>query len=193
VEQARQHRLQGSDSADGNSANVLKLKKLNLEAELESTKQKLGWSESTAERSTQELKDAESTHRTELGTDRENHYDHLKEIRVKHAREQEVALSKLKVRYTQQIDDANAKLRLHKRTMVQNEELQKMIYNLEREKSNLVVAKAAVEKRLQDLKNEVVELRSYKPGYKQIESGRNDFERKYNDNERRTRRPSPCS
>jgi hypothetical protein len=164
-----------------NSANILNLKNLNLEAELEIIKNKLKWSESTAERSTRELKDAESTHGTELETDREIHYAHLKEVRMKHAREQEVALSETKAKYTQQIAESDTKLRLHKRTMVQNEELQALIQSQEREKSNLILAKAAVEKGLQDLKNEIIELRSYKQGYKQIESERNDFERKYND------------
>jgi hypothetical protein len=155
-----------------NSANVLNLKNLNLEATLDSTQRKMKWLESENEKWMQGMEDARLVHSAAL-----------KDARSKHAREQDSALTELKVKYARQIADADAKLRTHKKAMVYNDELQETIRNLEREKSSLVLAKAAVEKELQDLKNEVAELRSYKEGYGQIESKRNEFERMYNDAE----------
>jgi hypothetical protein len=75
----------------------------------------------------------------------------LNSIRSRSVYDQQAALEELKAEYVTQIEDANSRLQLHKLTMARNAELQATVQNLECDKSNLDLAKAAVDNGLRDL------------------------------------------
>ncbi|KAF1921359.1 hypothetical protein BDU57DRAFT_592196 [Ampelomyces quisqualis] len=116
------------------------------------------------------VKELHSTHRSQIST-------RLSEC----TRDHEDALRKLKERYRDRINDAEAKVRLYKKVTVRNGKLEMTIKKLEDEKSEMLLAKAAVEKKLQDLEAESRVWLSYKDAYEQIKAENEQLQGDYND------------
>jgi hypothetical protein len=161
--------------------NELRLEILALEDKLHKTESRADIAESGEEDFRREVDRLENEHRISLDKMRHDHRAELNNVRSKSGRDQKAALDELKAKYAKQIEDAEGKFRLHKQAMARNDELETTIRDLDRDKYDLVLAKAAAEKELEELKSQVATLKMYEDGYKQIEKERDDFESSYND------------
>ncbi|KAH5423469.1 hypothetical protein HBI23_206240 [Parastagonospora nodorum] len=161
--------------------NELRLEILALEDKLQKTESRADIAESGEEDFRREVDRLENEHRISLDKMRHDHRAELNNVRSKSGRDKKAALDELKAKYAKQIEDAEGKLRLHKQAMARNDELETTIRDLDRDKYNLGLAKAVVEKELDELKGQVATLKMYEDGYKQIEKERDDFESSYND------------
>ncbi|KAH7083900.1 hypothetical protein FB567DRAFT_530205 [Paraphoma chrysanthemicola] len=98
--------------------------------------------------------------------------DSAHEKQVQQKSEHKEALRIQAERFQTQIDDANAKNRLHKATLIKLEEAEMKVRTVENEKAQLALAKAAVENELHDLRNQADQWKSFADGYRQIKEER---------------------
>jgi myosin heavy subunit len=105
----------------------------------------------------------------------------LNEKLAKCALDKDTALRQLKEQYAARISDAETKSRLHKKATAQIEELEATVRRLEREKSELMSAKATVEKELEDRENEAKGLQGYQEAYNQVVEERDQLQSEYYD------------
>jgi len=161
--------------------NDLRLEILTLEDKLQQTVSRANSAETGQDHLQCEMDRLENEHRSSEDKMRYDHRAELNDLRSKSGRDQKAALDELKAKYARQIESAEGKLRLHKQTTTRNDELEVTIRDLARDKYNLGLAKAAVEKEREELKSQVATLKMYEDGYKQIEKERDEFESSYND------------
>ncbi|OAL05292.1 hypothetical protein IQ06DRAFT_300454 [Phaeosphaeriaceae sp. SRC1lsM3a] len=117
-----------------------------------------------------EIKELHSTHRSNMKT-------RLSEC----ARDQEAALRRVKELYACRLDDAEAKLREQKKAIAQIGDMERHVQQVEREKSEVILAKSAVEKELYDLAERSKTMESYKDAYQQIKAEYDQLQGEYND------------
>jgi hypothetical protein len=136
-----------------------------------------------------ELKKAKESHVVELekrvsSVEQKAAVRHRNELNEKLARcalDQETALRQLKDQYAARINDAETKFGLHKKATAKVEELEASILSLQREKSDLMSAKATVEKQLDQLEIQAKYLRGYEEAYNQIVTERDQLQGEYYD------------
>jgi hypothetical protein len=109
------------------------------------------------------------------------HRTDLKERLAKCALDRETALRQLKDQYAARINDAETKSRLHKKATAQVDELQATVRDLDREKSELISAKATVETELGQVETQAKALQGYQEAYNQIVAERDQLQGEYYD------------
>jgi hypothetical protein len=137
----------------------------------------------------QEIKDREEESKVELVKNINSmqqkaaarYRNDLNEKLAKCALDKDTALRQLKEQYAARISDAETKSRLHKKATAQIEELEATVRRLEREKSELMSAKATVEKELEDRENEAKGLQGYQEAYNQVVEERDQLQSEYYD------------
>jgi hypothetical protein len=91
------------------------------------------------------------------------------------------ALRQLKDQYATRISDGETKSRLHKKATAKIEELEAIVQRLEREKSELISAKATVEQELEEREIQAKDLQGYQEAYNQIVVERDQLQGEYYD------------
>jgi hypothetical protein len=111
-----------------------------------------------------------TTHRAEL----------VKKL-AKCALDKHTALHQLEDQYATRISDDETKSRLHKKATAKIEELEATVRRLEREKSELISAKATVAKELEEREIQANDLQGYREAYDQIADERDQLQAEYYD------------
>jgi hypothetical protein len=137
----------------------------------------------------QEIKDSKEDAKAELAKQINSvqqkaaarYRNELNEKLAKCALDKDTALRQLKDQYSARISDAETKSRLHKKATAQIEELEATVRRLEREKSELMSAKATVEKELEERETEARDLQGYQEAYNQVVEERDQVQSEYYD------------
>jgi hypothetical protein len=137
----------------------------------------------------QEIKDREEESKVELVKNINSmqqkaaarYRNDLNEKLAKCALDKDTALRQLKEQYAARISDAETKSRLHKKATAQIEELEATVRRLEREKSELMSAKATVEKQLEERETQAKGLQGYQEAYNQVVEERDQLQSEYYD------------
>jgi hypothetical protein len=161
--------------------NQLRLASMNLEEDLKSTKGSLKVSNDTVEqlrvqRKVDELKVANATKALQ-----DTHRAKLDKGLTDQKAEYQKELTGLKDRYATQINDAEAKFRMYKEATAQMEKFKATVQCLEREKADMLLAKAAREKELDDLERQAAQRKDFEDAYKQVKIERDQLETELND------------
>jgi chromosome segregation ATPase len=100
---------------------------------------------------------------------------------AKCALDKHTALRQLRDQYATRMADAETKSRLHKKVTAKIEELETTVRSLEREKSEMISAKATVENELEQLETQAKDLQGYQEAYSQIVHERDQLQGEYYD------------
>ncbi|KAF2825864.1 hypothetical protein CC86DRAFT_407114 [Ophiobolus disseminans] len=161
--------------------NQLRLTTLGLEAELKVINESLHVAEETVEKLQKELHDDSVKATTNIKTLQLSQRERLDHMLSDHKNDKKEALSAQKEHYTALVDDAEAKFRLYKDATARVEGLEKAARNLEREKADVVLAKGALEKELQDLELQAKQSSTFEDAYKQLKAEFDQLEGDLND------------
>lgn len=163
------------------SINRLRLATLNTEDELKATKESLKVAKETVEQLQIQLQVDGLKVANDLKNIQSSQRDRLDHMLSDHKNDKKEALSAQKEQYTALIDDAEAKFRLYKDATARVEGLAKDSRKLKRDKADIVLAKAAMEKELRDLELQAKQWMTFEDAYKQVKAEFDQLEGDFND------------
>ena len=148
--------------------NKLRLDTINFEEELKAAKSSSKVANETVEQLQIQLQVDASKAANNARSVHASHRQRIDQLVADHKTDKKEALNTLKDQYTAQIEEAESKFRMYRKGNAQIESLKTSVARLEREKADVLLAKAAREKELEDLETQAAQWKTFEDAYRQV-------------------------